>query len=1104
MRRGSDELQQWVRQPAAWVILLVGVLASVFAWRTLSLEIDHAARTSFDTTVTETRGAVESRLRGYLIVLYGLRGFVQSGAQVDRPAFKRYIDSVRAARGSSGIRSFSYAARVPHHERERFEAAVRSDTSIHPGGYPHFQIHPAGARPEYLVVHLLEPFGGNEASFGLDLTADTVRRASVERARDMDTAIATAPIALVSAPGVGAAGISIRLAVFRPEVQIRDFDSRKQAFAGLVSVTFLVHDVVDELVKRHAAVSLRLSVKDVETGHVLYGSGAGEPASDAFRARTPLEAGGRTWELEFSAPPRRFRTAGDALMPWLALVGGLLIALLLAGLVGSLATSTHRAHRIAHAITDDLRRSEAPLADAQQRTQLLLETLPNPVFFKGTDGRYLGVNRAWEAFFATPRDSIVGKTVFELYAHAPDIAARLDSMDQALWRNPGTQSYEARVALVDGTWRDTIYNKATFTGPDGRVAGLIGTIVDITQRKQAEKRQAMEHAVAQILSQAEIMDDAAPRLIQTVCETLGWACGNYWRWDSKNEELRCDQSWHIDAPEVAAFIAASIKTINEAPAWRDGVPRTATGGVVRRVWNTGSPVWFPDVALEPAFRRGVAAAEASLHSAFGFPVLSGGKPLGVMEFFSQRIEQPDEALLQSVRALGNQIGQFIVRKEAEEKVRFVASHDALTGLPNRIMFTQRLEHALAQAHRHGRRLAVLFIDLDRFKLINDTLGHDAGDTVLRAVAARLSEKLRASDSVGRLGGDEFVVLLEELPEAHYVAGVAQKLIDALARSFVLGGREYHLSGSIGVSTYPDDATTMQDLLKNADIAMYRAKEHGRNTFQFYSEQMNVHSVERLSLESELRRGIEREELVLHFQPQASVRGATITGVEALVRWQHPEQGLLPPHRFIPLAEESGLVVALGEWVLRTACARVQAWAQAGVAVPRMAVNLSPRQFLQGDLTAIIERSLAQTGCPPGLLELEITESMVMHNPERAVELMHRIRAIGVKVAIDDFGTGYSSLGALKRFPVDRLKVDRSFIHDIPRDRDDAAITQAVIVMAHSLGMKVTAKGVETADQLEFLRTHGCDEMQGFYVSKPLPEAELLAFLRSGAPLRQAN
>src|SRR6185436_6292001 len=349
--------------------------------------------------------------------------------------------------------------------------------------------------------------------------------------------------------------------------------------------------------------------------------------------------------------------------------------------------------------------------------------------------------------------------------------------------------------------------------------------------------------------------------------------------------------------------------------------------------------------------------------------------------------------------------------EAEEKVRFVATHDALTGLPNRVMFGQRLEHALTQARRRNGRLAVLFIDLDRFKLINDTLGHEAGDTLLRAVASRLAEHLRASDTIARLGGDEFVVLLEDFAEAHYVAGVAQKLIEALAKSFILAGREFTVSASIGVSTYPDDAASMQDLLKNADIAMYRAKEHGRNTFQFYSEQMNVHSVERLALESGLRRAIERGELVLHWQPQAAVRGVRITGAEALVRWQHPELGLLPPARFIGLSEETGLVVPLGEWVMRTACERMRAWLDAGIPLARISVNLSARQFLHGDLVGMVERILAQTGCPGRMLELEITESMVMHNPERAVALMHEIRGMGVKVAIDDFGTGYSSLGA---------------------------------------------------------------------------------------------
>ena len=1085
MRRRSAELRDWIRQPAGWLILFAGVALSFFAWRSLGVEIEHAARASFEEAVAGTRNAMEQRLRGYRTVLHGLQGLFHASNRVEREEFSRYVRALEPAQSTGQLRAVSFARRVPHAQRNSYEALLRRE-------FPRFAIKPAGERAEYLVLEFLEPF--SEPGFGFDIEADALRRAAVEVTRDTGALAGSAPYILVSTPESKDAATSLRLAVYRRGAALDSLQARREAFAGVVNLTFRVRDLLEDLVPRHAEILLQMRISDA--GELIYDSFVGELPSDAFRAAASLEVGGRMWQLEFAAPQNRFRNPSDILARWLTLLGGLTITVLLAGLVGALTTSTKRAHRIARDITADLRRSEAELAEAQRKTQALIETLPNPVFFKGTDGRYLGVNKAWETFFNVPRSGIIGKTVHDLYPHAPEVARRLHAKDEDLWQNPGTQTYETAITLPDGRQLDAVYYKATFAGPDGGVAGLIGTIIDVTAARQAARRQAMEHAVTQTLSNAEGMSDAAPQIIRTICETLGWACGAYWTWDEAAQVLRCAQTWHIDDAHVAQFSSATKVSINEAPAWQGDAPRTLTGGLVRRVWLDGAPVWFPDVTRETGFRRGPEAARAGLHCAFGFPVMAGGQPFGVMEFFARDIKQPDEALLSIARSIGSQIGQFIVRKQAEEKVRFVASHDALTALPNRVMFAQRLDHALAQAQRHGRRLAVLFIDLDRFKVINDTLGHDFGDRLLREVARRLSAALRQSDTVARLGGDEFVVLLEDISDPMYVAAVAQKLIAALAEGYLLADREYHVTASVGASTYPDDAADAQALLKNADIAMYRAKEQGRNTFQFYSSHLNLHSVQRLNLESGLRRALERDELVLHYQPQVDLRSGRITGVEALVRWRHPELGLLPPGRFIAIAEETGVIVPIGEWVVKSACTAQRAWIDSGLAPLRIAVNLSARQFLRGDLPRDIRNVLGATGCDPACLELEITESMVMEDPERVVALLQQIREIGVRVAIDDFGTGHSSLAYLKRFPVDNLKIDRSFVSDIPADRGDAAITQAVIAMGHSLGMRVIAEGVETRAQHDFLLAQNCDEYQGYFFSKPLPEPELRALLQA--------
>jgi len=444
------------------------------------------------------------------------------------------------------------------------------------------------------------------------------------------------------------------------------------------------------------------------------------------------------------------------------------------------------------------------------------------------------------------------------------------------------------------------------------------------------------------------------------------------------------------------------------------------------------------------------------------------------------------------RGVGKDITE---RKENEEHIQFLANHDALTSLPNRGMFSEVLNLAIQNARRYDRNFAVLFIDLDRFKNINDTLGHEAGDRLLQEMGARLTQTVRASDVVARLGGDEFVVLVQEVSEAKQVEAVARKVLSTLVKPMVIQRQECRVTASIGICMFPSEAQDEHALMKNADIAMYRAKEDGKNNYKFYSEEMNVHSFERLALETSLRRGLERSEFVLHYQAKLDLHTGKINGVEALVRWQHPDLGMVPPAQFIPLAEETGLIVPLGKWVLHTACAQNVAWLREGLPPLHMAVNLSARQFADEDLVKDIAAALESTGLQPELLELELTESMVIQNTERAGRVLAEIKKMGVRLAIDDFGVGYSSLTHLKRFPIDTLKVDRSFIRDLPQNTEDKALTEAIIAMGKSLNLTVVAEGVETLEQQTFLHDHNCDEMQGFFFSKPIPGDEFAELLR---------
>ena len=434
------------------------------------------------------------------------------------------------------------------------------------------------------------------------------------------------------------------------------------------------------------------------------------------------------------------------------------------------------------------------------------------------------------------------------------------------------------------------------------------------------------------------------------------------------------------------------------------------------------------------------------------------------------------------------------RKQAEEQVKHLAFHDPLTNLPNRLLFNDRLTLAVAQAHRHNQRLAVLFLDLDRFKVINDSLGHSIGDELLRQVAERIQEYVREGDTVARLGGDEFTLLVPGISAEEDAAKIARKICEAIHDPFWIDGRELFVTTSVGVSVYPSDGHDGETLVRNADSAMYRAKDQGRDNYQLYTPAMNAKAVERLSLESRLRQAVANDEFELHFQPFIDLRTAEVLGAEALIRWRHPELGLIPPMDFIPIAELSGLIVPIGEWVLRTACAEARKWHKKGFPRLTVSVNLSSRQFQQTDLLSQVTRALDETGLEADKLDLEITESNAMHNAEHSINTLRGLKKQGVRISMDDFGTGYSSLNYLKRFPIDRIKLDQSFVRDLPTDKDDAAIAMAVIAMGRSLELIVIAEGVETEEQLAFLKGHECDQLQGFLLSRPLPPEAFDRFL----------
>ncbi len=433
-------------------------------------------------------------------------------------------------------------------------------------------------------------------------------------------------------------------------------------------------------------------------------------------------------------------------------------------------------------------------------------------------------------------------------------------------------------------------------------------------------------------------------------------------------------------------------------------------------------------------------------------------------------------------------------KETEEKLSQLAHHDPLTKLPNRLLLNSRLEHALQHAERKKTQVGILFLDLDRFKNINDSMGHTQGDHLLKSVASRLANAMRAEDTIARLGGDEFVILVEELEDMQGIIKVAKNTLSIFKKPFHIYNQDIFIEASIGISIYPNDGKNTDILLRNADTAMYQAKEKGRNNYQFYTKSLTDKARERLTIETNLRRALERNEFELYYQPQFSLKDSAIIGVEALIRWNHPEQGLVSPVSFIPVAEETGLIVPIGKWVMRTACMQHQAWLKEGHPPIKIAVNLSARQFHESGITSMISDILEETTMDSTCLELELTESIVMNDVESTIKILNELHWMGLEISIDDFGTGYSSLSYLKRFPIDRLKIDQSFIRDISTSISDAELVTAIITLARSMKLKVIAEGVETKEQLHYLKKQECDEVQGYYYSKPLPAKELIQFL----------
>ncbi len=726
-----------------------------------------------------------------------------------------------------------------------------------------------------------------------------------------------------------------------------------------------------------------------------------------------------------------------------------------------------------HAREQAREKIEVALAHSETLKTAILSSALDCIVTVDHEGKILGFNPAAERTFGYTSAEVIGRIMSEVLV-PPAIR---------LYHDRGLADYVK-------TRHSKILNRRieqSAMHADGHIFPVELTVVpihagprpmftaflrDISERKRNEELQAGQNRILSMIASGMALADIIDELTAFVAAQANPALCSTMLLEPGSNVLR-GVAINSLPPAYKAFFAE--------------VPLGPQGSCCGLAASRGEAVISTDTMAGASHSPAEAlAVQHGIRAIASWPI--PGKHRKVLGTFALHYPQPgapsdrDRQLLDIATNLA---GIAIESRESDERIRSLAHYDGLTSLPNRFLFKEFLEHAIHASRRHQTQFAVFFVDLDRFKIINDTFGHDAGDRVLAEIAKRFAGALRKSDTVARMGGDEFYVLIEDLPEVQYVSQVAQKLLQEASRPFFVDQQECQLTASIGIVVSPDDGTDAQTLLKNADIAMYRAKHMGKNAFQFYANSKDMHAADRMGLEARMRRGIAQNEFVLHYQPKVDLRTGAITGLEALVRWQHPERGLLAPVHFIGMAEETSLIVPLGRQILEIAF-RDALQLQARFSQPlRIAVNLSARQLDDVDFLGDIKRLLALPRPRPMLLDLEITESMVMPNPEQAVRVMSELQAMGIHMVIDDFGTGYSSLAYLKRFPVHSLKIDRSFVQDIPNDPNDTAITQAVIAMGHSLGLRVIAEGVETEQQMLALQRFGCDEFQGYFFSRPI-------------------
>ena len=1045
-----------LRPPAIAVIALaIGLAATIVAWYLLGAEARREGRLEFDARANAAASGVERRIQRYLDILYGLQAFAYHTQVPSRAEFHQYVTALQLGKRFPGVQAAEFIRRVKDEDRGMFVVGVRSEPLLPVETANSFDIRPPGRRDEYWVVDYLEPLAGNEAIVGLDIRDRGAALLAAERARDTGEPSATGRYRLAQEKG-SSYGLVIYLPVFADS-------ATHEGLAGFVNIVLRLDDVLPELLPEAVTADMHASLHDVgpvgrpampaSEQTLIYRTPGDNAASAPWLHEIPshervVNVGGRKWLVQFEGAP--VLPAWLGALPLTVLLGGIAMSLLAAGIVHTMARTRSDAIAIADRATSDLTRQLGvthelmeETRNSNERLRAVIEAAPVAIVARDMDRVIRMWNPAAERMFGWKESEVLETATTIVPPHLKEQVRGERERAQAgevIWVE------ETQRMRRDGSLVDVSVSMAPIYG-DGKVIGTMVTLTDISRRKQAEA------ALRESESQLRLAMDAAQM--------------GMWYWDAETDRFTYSEGINVLFGRPTESPHADYRALQERLHPDD---REHSAATLRHAIKHGTDfqvdyrVVWPDGSVHWVANRG------------------------------QVLRGPDGRARRLIGVAMN----ITERKMAEQRVAHMAHHDALTGLPNRVLLRDRIQQAIAQAHRAGTQVAVLFLDLDRFKTINDSLGHQLGDRLLQSVASRILVCVREGDTVSRVGGDEFVIVVPGVATAADSSAVAAKILEVLASAFHLHGNDLHVSASIGISLYPADGADAETLMRNADTAMYHAKDTGRSNYQFFTQHMNVAAQERLALDNALRRALENREFELQYQPLFGLRDGAITGFEALLRW-HPRGAatVVPPAQFIAAAEDSGLIVPIGEWVLAEAMREAARWQKSGPL--SLAVNVSAKQLARHNFVSLLRALLDDTGLDPARVELEITESVIIAGGGEAQQALLEIAALGVGIAIDDFGTGYSGLAYLKRLPIDTVKIDQSFVRDLTVDPEDAAIVTAIVAMARSLGLHVVAEGIETQEQLDELRRLGCERGQGYLLARPMGAAAVMSRLEEKSP-----